>query len=92
VRTIPQIRVRLHELANELDIQELHDLAEETKRRAPLRPRVKAKYPMLTQAQQAEIRDYAWANADQGVREISIKFNTSIGRVSEAISGMREAA
>lgn len=50
MRTIPQIRMRLHELADQLGVQELHDLAEETKRRSPVR-RARVSRPKLLQSE-----------------------------------------
>lgn len=85
---IPEIRDRLHKLADEHGIAELHDLAEATRRRRPLR-RVAARWPRLTGERQAEVRAMFDQRPDLGVRELADIFRTSIGRVSEAIRGFR---
>ena len=86
---IPEIRARLHELADEHGIDELHDLAEATRRRSPLR-RALPRWPRLTPDQQAAVRAAFDANPDLGVRDLGDHFNTSIGRISEAVRGFRE--
>lgn len=87
--TIPEIRDRLHALADEHGIAELHDLAEETRRRSPLR-RARARWPRLTDAQKAMVRATFDARPDLGVRDLANIYRTSIGRVSEAIRGFRQ--
>lgn len=86
--TIPEIRDRLHALADEHGIAELHDLAEETRRRPPIR-RAPARWPRLTEQQKADVRAMFAANPRLGVRELADRFRTSIGRISEAIRGHR---
>ncbi len=86
---IPEIRDRLHELADEHGIAELHDLAEETRRRSPLRV-TRKRWPRLTLEQQQAVRDTFAARPDLGHRELADMFRTSIGRVSEAIRGFRQ--
>jgi hypothetical protein len=85
---IPEIRDRLHELAEEHGIPELHDLADETRRRSPLR-RVRARWPRLTASQQEAVRAMFETQPGMGVKDIADRFNTSVGRVSEAIRGFR---
>lgn len=86
---IPEIRDRLHALADEHGIAELHDLAEETRRRPPIR-RARARWPRLTDDQKQAVRDTFAARPELGVRELADIFSTSIGRVSEAIRGFRQ--
>ncbi len=86
---IPEIRDRLHALADELNLQELHDLAEHTRRRKPIR-RAPPRWPRLTENQKAAVRDVFTANPSIGVRELADRFGTSIGRISEAVRGFRE--
>lgn len=89
MRTIPEIRARLHDLAAEHGLPELALLAEETRRRAPCRkaaPRRRSLTPELAQA----IRDHARAHPGAAYHEIAERFHTNIGRVSEALAGRRE--
>ncbi|MBB3347355.1 hypothetical protein FHY02_001823 [Sphingomonas sp. BK069] len=79
----------MHELADEYGIAELHELAEHTRRRAPLRI-VQARWPRLTEHQKAAVREAFVSNPHLGVRELADRFHTSIGRISEAIRGKRE--
>ena len=82
MRTIPQIRVRLHEL------DELHDLAEETKRRPPAhmtRSKHKNPDPSLEQ----RIRAYARQNPEKSYKDIANDLDTGIRCVSYAIAGRR---
>lgn len=86
---IPEIRDRLHQLADEHGIPELHDLAEETRRRSPLR-RVRSRWPKLTESQKEAVRAMFDAYPTLGVRDLADRFDTSIGRISEAIRGFRK--
>lgn len=86
---IPEIRDRLHALADEHGIAELHHLAEQTRRRKPIR-RAPPRWPKLTENQKAAVRDAFTANPSIGVRELADRFATSIGRISEAVRGFRE--
>jgi len=82
--SIPEVRDRLRELAEEHDIEELHDLADQmyrksAKKRAPIRS------PKLTPELADEIRQYAAANPDAHQQDIAEKFGMNHGRVSEAL-------
>jgi hypothetical protein len=97
MRTIPQIRKRLHEIADELEsldpavAAELHDLAEETKRRSPVHmARKKDKDP--NPPQEIYIRQFAAANPTLSYKEIAHALNTGIRCVSYAIAGRRGEA
>lgn len=86
--TIPEIRDRLHALADELRCKELHDLAEETRRRpytrvAPVKSR--RVDPVVRKA----VRAYAAAHPDAHQRDIGQLFNLNAGRVSESLRGKR---
>ena len=85
---IPEIRDRLHALADDHNIPELHHLAEETRRRSPLK-RASAKYPALTEEQAGQVRSMYRTRRSLGVRDLANMFGTSVGRVSEAIRGFR---
>lgn len=87
-RTIPQIRARLEELADEHGIDELRELAEETKRRSPVR-RARSTKPKLTDGQRQELAAYAEEHPDASYMEIAVAHDTTIGRVSEALAGFR---
>lgn len=83
--TIPEIRARLYELADELDVDELAYLADQTyrksaKKRAPVRS------PKLTPEMAQEIRDYAAENPNAHQQDIAEKFGVNHGRVSEALN------
>lgn len=90
-RTIPEIRMRLHELAVEHGIAELAQLAEETKRqyhgrRAPARAR------RIDRATEAKVRRLARQHPNMPQREIGRRFGIDGGRVSEILFGKRGAA
>jgi len=85
-RTIPEIRNRLRELADEHGIDELHDLADETYRQSPLR-RAKRKSASLTPKLAEKIRKFVNKNPNLHQRDVAQKFNVNPGRVSEAING-----
>ena len=89
-RTIPEIRARLVELAEEHDIPELAQLAAETKRqyhgrRAPVRARP------INDALAMRVRLWARRNPDMAQREIGRRFGIDGGRVSEILFGKRGA-
>jgi hypothetical protein len=88
--TIPEIRDRLHVLADHHGIEELHDLAEATRRRPPLRvarPKSRPIDPMVRRA----IIAYALAHPDAHAQEIAEVFGVNHGRVSESLIGKRGA-
>lgn len=86
--TIPDIRDRLHELADQHHIDELHDLAEATRRRYHGR-RAPARHGPLTDDEIEEIRKFAVTHPDTAEAEIAALFQTNQGRVSEALFGKR---
>jgi chromosome condensin MukBEF complex kleisin-like MukF subunit len=82
--SIPQVRDRMRELAEEYDIDELNDLADQmfrksAKRRAPVRS------PKLTPELAEEIRQYQAAHPLAHQQDIAEKFGVNHGRVSEAL-------
>ena len=90
-RTLPEIRARMHELADELGCPELAALAEETKRRyhgrsAPITARA------VTPALAAKVRAYKAAHPDASNRTIGALFKIDGGRVSEILHGKRGEA
>ncbi len=86
-RTIPEIRERLREIADEYGIEELHDLADETYRQTPLR-RARNKSAKLTPALAEKIRRYVKKNPTMHQRDVAQKFNVNPGRVSESVNGL----
>lgn len=89
MRTIPQIRERLYELAEEYGFEELRTLADETKRRSPVR-RARTKHAPLTGEVKAAILAYAEAHPDAHQQDIALHFKTNAGRVSETLAGFRD--
>lgn len=103
MRTIPEIRARLHELAGEIIKLappqsplaryglELRELADETKRRSPIRRARKRRAP-LTEEQELSICNYFMLHPDASYHEASIALNINTARISEVLAGKREAA
>ncbi len=86
--SIPAVRARLHELAEEHGIPELHDLADQTLRRAPQR-RATTRSPKVTAEMAQEIRDYAAANPEAHLQDIAEHFGVNHGRVTESLNNER---
>ena len=86
-RTIPQIRTRLHELADLHGIPELHDLAADTYRSSPVTRAAKTSVK-LTPALAKQIRAYHARHPKLHQREVAHKFNVNPGRVSEALNNL----
>lgn len=84
-RTIPEIRSRLREIADEHGIDELHDLADETYRSSPVK-RAENKSVNLTAKLAEEIRVFVTKNPKLHQRDVAQKFNVNPGRVSEALN------
>jgi hypothetical protein len=87
-RNIPQIRARLRELADEHGLDELHDLADDTYRNAPV-TRAKRKSTKFTAPLAAKIRGYHKKHPRLHQRDIAHKFNVNPGRVSEALTNQK---
>ena len=87
-RTIPEIRVRLKEIADEEGLDELFDLADELTRDPPVR-RAKPKSDHVTPEMAQDIRDYAAENPKMQQRVIAEHFNVNPGRVSESMNHKR---
>jgi len=86
--SVPEVRDRLRELAEELNCEELNELADQlyrknAKKRAPRRS------PVVTADMAEEIRDYASANPDAHQQDIAEHFGVNHGRVSEALNHER---
>ncbi len=86
-RTIPELRARLREIADEEDLYELHDIADEMHRQTAVR-RAKTKSTKLTASLAKDIREYAKKNPKMHQRDIAQRFNVNPGRVSEAMNNI----
>jgi hypothetical protein len=85
-RSIPELRSRIREIAEEHGIHELRDIADEMYRQPPVSkaaPKSKALTPRLA----AEIRVFARKNPGLHQRDIAAHFDVNPGRVSEALNG-----
>jgi hypothetical protein len=80
---IPEIRERMHALA-----KELHQLAEATRRRQPVRRAPVKSRPMDPKVKE-EMRAYAASHPEAHQRDIGQMFNANPGRVSESLRGKR---
>lgn len=89
--TIPEVRMRLFEIAAETDNAELNDLASQLVRRQHGRRAPTTKKAMTEYRTQA-IREYAERHPDVGEFDIAVVFGVNQGRVSEAIYGKRGVA
>lgn len=85
---IPEVRVRLHELADQHGLPELHELAEATRRRPAVRRAAPQSRPMTPELQ-AEIRSYAAKHPRATLARIADALEVNPGRVSEALNGKR---
>ncbi|WP_156360938.1 hypothetical protein [Sphingomonas sp. Leaf257] len=84
-RTIPEIRARLRQIADEYGLDELHDLADETYRASPIK-RASNRSAALTPELAEEIRNFATRNPRLHQRDVAQRFNVNPGRVSEALN------
>lgn len=84
-RSIPEIRSRLREIADELHIEELHDLADETYRNSPVKRAANRSAP-LTPELAEKIRMFVAKNPKLHQRDVAQHFNVNPGRVSEALN------
>lgn len=87
---IPEVRVRLRELAIRHGIPELNTLADHLIRRSSKRKKTRVKSAPVDPIVLAQIRAYALANPKLSHQEIGDKFSVNPGRVSEAINGKRK--
>lgn len=83
--SIPEIRDRMREIAEENDMDELNELADQMYRNPP-KKRAPVRSPKLTPEMAEEIRQYAAANPDAHQQDIAEKFDVNHGRISEALN------
>lgn len=86
-RGIPEIRNRLREIADDLENEELHGLADEMFRNSPVRRARPSSVP-LTPELAGKIRDFAKRHPKMHQRDIAQRFNVNPGRVSEAMNNI----
>ena len=93
---IPEVRTEMHALADSLrklglarHADRLADLAEETRRRPPVR-RARADAVKMTDAKRDEILRVAREMEGRPMREIARACHVDQGRVSETLAGLRE--
>lgn len=90
----PEIRDRLYDLSKAVAVldprwgEELRELADGLKRRAPVRC-VRARKRKLTEAQVKEVQEYLGAFPDMSYHDISLALNVNTGRISEIAAGRR---
>ena len=86
--SIPEVRDRLRELAEELDCDELSELADQLYRKQPEK-RAPRRSPVVTAEMAEEIRQYADHNPDAHQQDIAEHFGVNHGRISEALNHER---
>lgn len=86
--SIPEARDRLRELAEEHDLPELSEIADQMYRRSP-KKRAKNKSTPVTPALAEKIREYVADHPDAHQREVGQEFNVNPGRVSESANYQR---
>ena len=86
--TIPEVRDRLRELAEEHGIEELNALADQMYREYN-NGRASTRSPTVTAELAEEIRAYKKSHPDAHQQDIAEHFGVNHGRISEALSGDR---
>jgi hypothetical protein len=93
---LPDIREEMHKLAHDIAAAGLREkadrlayLAEETRRRSPLK-RAPPRARMMTEEVKALVRQTARDNPGMSLREIGRKCGVDQGRVSEVLRGFRQ--
>lgn len=87
-KTIPQIRERLYVLAEQWDLPELAQLADQT-RRVHIKLRAPAEAKPIDAVLKARILRFYCKNPRAQINYIAEKFGVNQGRVSEIIGGKR---
>lgn len=96
-RTIPEIRERIVDIAQQVGLlfpdvaRELRALAEETKRRPPVR-KAKPRARGITDEVRDRVRAFAANHPSMSMREIGQRHDIDQGRVSEILAGKRGEA
>lgn len=87
-RTIPQLQLRLTEMAYENDLPELLDIVEEMYRRKAAR-RAPSQQRGTSSVDRQVIAAYVAAHPTDTYETIARQFNVNVARVSEAFAGYR---
>lgn len=87
--TLPEIRNRLHELADLHGIPELHELAHATRRRITGRRASSQQSAPVTPELALAVAAYTTAFPDKPFHEVGPMFGLNPGRVSEILNGKR---
>ncbi|MBA4042892.1 MAG: hypothetical protein C0471_00490 [Erythrobacter sp.] len=82
--SVPQVRKRLFEIAEETNNEELVYLANELFQKQ-MKKKAKAKSDELTPELAEEIREYLLANPELHNQDVANVFNVNIGRVTDAL-------
>lgn len=88
-RTIPQLQLRLTEMAYENDLPELLDIVEELYRRKPARRAPPQQRGIATAEMRATIAADVAAHPNDTYETIAQRHGVNVGRVSEAFAGHR---
>lgn len=86
-RSIPELRDRLREIAQETGLEELNQIADEMYRRPAVR-RAKPRSPAVSPEMAEEIRRYAWEHQELHLHDVAHHFHVNPGRVSEALHSL----
>lgn len=86
-RTIPELRVRLLELADIHNIPELREIEAEMYRNSPARRSPPVSQPFSPEMAE-EIREFAANNPMMSFHEIAAQFEVNPGRISEAMNNL----
>lgn len=87
-RSIPELRNRIREIAENYDNDELRNIADELVRNSPIK-RAKNKSQRLTPELAVKIRDYSTLHPEMHERDVGQEFNVNPGRVSESLNHIR---
>lgn len=86
-KPIPVIRKRLYQLADELGVDELRQLADATYRKPPVRKAPSSRSGKLSVEQMDQIDHLAVTFPHMAMREIGRRIGADQGRVSEYLTG-----
>lgn len=89
ILTVPEVRDRLYQLADELGSTELRRLADNLWRRRPGR-QTRAQSRAVTPELVTAIREFAADHPSMTEHQIGVRFGVNQGRVSEALFGFRK--
>ena len=84
-RSIPELIDVLHTMANDNGLDDLHVIADELRRRAPIK-RAKNRSRRKTPELGEEIRKYVSENPNLSQQEVGLRLHVNHGRVSEALN------